>query len=228
MVQLNGVRFDRCLTSPKAIGQPILCVFPDASEDAFGACAYARWQLSTGGFNTQFIVAKSRVAPLKKLAIPHLELQGAVLASRLGKTILKESRLKFEKSVFFLDSKTVLAWICSETRRFKPFISVRVGEIQDNSDPAQWRHVPGEQNVADDVSRGIPVESLAGRWSMDQTFCIYLRASGRKTPQLLTKLKFRRSTVKLTWLVSRSIHSLSLIATSFQTGDGSSDLQLTR
>ena len=92
-VQLNGVRFDRCLTPPNAIGQPVLCVFSDASEDAFGACAYARWQLSTGGFDARFIAAKSRVAPLKKLTIPRLELQGAVLASRLGKTILKEARL---------------------------------------------------------------------------------------------------------------------------------------
>ena len=81
MVQLNGVRFDRCLTPPNAIGQPVLCVFSYASEDAFGACAYVRWQLSTGGFNAQFIAAKSRVAPLKKLTIPRLELQGAVLAS---------------------------------------------------------------------------------------------------------------------------------------------------
>ena len=81
MVQLNGVRFDRCLTLPKAIRQPVLCVFSDASEDAFGACAYARWQLSTGGFSVQFITAKSRVAPLKKLTIPRLELQDAVLAS---------------------------------------------------------------------------------------------------------------------------------------------------
>ena len=180
MVQLNGVRFDRCLTPPNAIGQPVLCVVSDAAEDAFGACAYVRWQLSTGGFNAQFIAAKSRVAPLKKLTIPRLELQGAVLASRLGKTILKESRLKFEKSVFFLDSKIVLAWICSETRRFKPFVSVRVGEIQDNSDPAQWRHVPGEQNVADEVSRGIPVESLTGRWQYGPDF---LRLPESKWPQ---------------------------------------------
>ena len=51
MVQLNEVRFDRCLTPQNAIGRPVLCVFSDASEDAFGACAYARWQLSTGGFH---------------------------------------------------------------------------------------------------------------------------------------------------------------------------------
>ena len=70
MVQLNGERFDRCLTLPNAIGQLVLCAFSDASEKALGACAYARWQLSTGGFNAQFIAAKSRVAPLKKLTIP--------------------------------------------------------------------------------------------------------------------------------------------------------------
>ena len=180
MVQLNGVRFARCLTPPKTIGQPVLCVFSDTSEDAFGACANARWQLSTGGFSAQFIAAKSRVAPLKKLTIPRLELQGAVLASRLGKTILKESRLNFEKSVFLLDSQIVLAWIRSETRRFKPFVSVRVGEIQDNSDPAQWRHVKGEQNVADDVSRGIPVESLTGRWQYGPDF---LRLPQSEWPQ---------------------------------------------
>ena len=180
MVQLNGVRFDRCLTPPNAIGQPVLCVFSDASEDAFGTCAYARWQLSTGGFDARFIAAKSRVAPLKKLTTPRLELQGAVLASRLGKSILKESRLKFEKSVFFLDSKIVLAWICSETRRFKPFVAVRVGEIQDNSDPVQWRHIPGELNVADDVSRGIPVESLTDRWQHGPDF---LRLPESEWPQ---------------------------------------------
>ena len=87
-----------------------------------------------------------------------------MLASRQGKSILKATRLNFEKSVFFLDSKIALAWICGEARGFKPFVSVRVGEIQNNSDPAHWRHIPGELNVADDVSRGIPVESLVGRW----------------------------------------------------------------
>ena len=56
MVQLNGVRFDSCLTSPNAIGQPILCVFSDASKDAFGACAYARLQLATCMVREHFVL----------------------------------------------------------------------------------------------------------------------------------------------------------------------------
>ena len=71
---------------------------------------------------------------------------------------------------FFTDSMITLAWLQSLSRSFKPFVSSRVGEIQNNSDPNQWRHIPGEVNVADDVSRGIRVEDLNGRWSNGPEF----------------------------------------------------------
>ena len=45
-----------------------------------------------------------------------------------------------------------------------------MGEIQNNSDPAQWRHILGEVNVADDVSCRIPVQSLSGRWKHGPEF----------------------------------------------------------
>ena len=86
-------------------------VFSDASDEAFGACAYARWKLNNGAFGVRFVEGKSRVAPLMKLTTPHLELQGAVLARRLHKTISKESRLQFEKAILFTDSMITLAWI---------------------------------------------------------------------------------------------------------------------
>ena len=180
MMSLNGINLERCLTAPYAVGRPVLCVFSDASEDAFGSCAYARWQLSSGEYDVRFIAAKSRVAPLKRLTIPRLELQGAVLASRLCKTIVDESRFQFEKIILFLDSKIVLALIRSEARRFKPFVSVRVGEIKTNTDPSQWKHIPGEMNVADDVSRGIPVRNLVDRWQHGPRF---LRLTENKWPQ---------------------------------------------
>ena len=78
--------------------------------------------------------------------------------------------MQFEKVVFFSDSNIVLSWIRIQAREFKPFVSVRVAEIQNNSDPSQWRHVPGELNVADDVSRGIPAQRLNGRWKQRPEF----------------------------------------------------------
>ena len=42
-------------------------------------------------------------------------------------------------------------------------VSVRVGGIQTNTDPSQGKHIPGEMNVADDVSRGIPTQTLIER-----------------------------------------------------------------
>ena len=167
---LSQLEFERCLTPASAIEQPILCTFADASTKAFGACSYVRWKLEDGHFAVMFIAAKSRVAPLKQLTIPRLELQGAVLATRLSKSILEETRLKFDRTIFFLDSQIVLAWIRGEGRKFKPFVSIRVSEIQSNSDPATWRYLPGEHNVADDVSRGISAQSLTERWQQGPHF----------------------------------------------------------
>ena len=116
-------------------------------------------------YEVNFVTAKSRVAPLKQLTIPHLELQAAVLASRLAKTIREESRIHFKSVHFFTDSTITLAWIKSPSRAFNLFISARVGEIQSNFEPSQWKHIPGDVNVADDLSRGISIQDLTGRWS---------------------------------------------------------------
>jgi len=45
MIALNTVKFERCLTPPYASGNPSLVVFCDASRQAFGARAYAKWNL---------------------------------------------------------------------------------------------------------------------------------------------------------------------------------------
>ena len=109
MGNLNYVAFERSLTPADAIGAPVLCIFSDASNEAFGSCAYIRWQTESNTYDTRFISAKSRVAPLKPLTTPRLELQAAVLATRLYQSIAEESRLQFEKVVFFSDSSIALS-----------------------------------------------------------------------------------------------------------------------
>jgi hypothetical protein len=130
---------------------PILCVFADSSRGAFRACAYIRSVDVSGLVAVRFLAAKSRVAPLKELSIPRLELQA--------------TRMQFKEIILFTDSTITLAWIRSKGRRFKPFVSSRVREIQRNVQPCQWRHIPSENNVADDLSR-----KLSGRWKEGPEF----------------------------------------------------------
>ena len=170
MRELSKITFQRSLCRANATEPPMLCVFSDASQDAFGTCAYIRQRTNGDKYQVRLIPTKSRVAPLKQLSAPRLELQAAVLASRLAKTIEQESRLQFKSMRLFTDSSITLAWLQSPSHSFKPFVSSRVGEIQSNTDLRQWRHIPGEVNVADDVSRGIRVEELNGRWSNGPEF----------------------------------------------------------
>ena len=87
--KLNEVTFPRSLTPREVTGSATLCIFSDASKDAFGTCAYVRWEIGEEKYDVCFLAAKSRVAPLKELSIPRLELQAAVLY----KSIRPESRI---------------------------------------------------------------------------------------------------------------------------------------
>lgn len=103
MKDLNGVKYERGLTPPMAVGHPTLCIFADASEVAFGVCVYLRWKLKDGRYAVRFVLGKSRVAPLKKMTVPRLELQAAVMAARVYTAVKKELKLQPERVYFMTD-----------------------------------------------------------------------------------------------------------------------------
>ena len=141
-------------------------IFADASEVAFGAAAYWRFETRGHSYHCSFIFGKTRLAPIKPLTIPRLELQAAVMAVRMSQTIQKELDVMPSQITYWTDSTTVLSYIKSQGTRFHTFVANRVAEIKEVSDPEAWRHVPGRLNVADDCSRGLSAQDLLrdSRW----------------------------------------------------------------
>lgn len=66
-----------------------LHVFCDSSEKAYSAVAYLQGETKDGEVTVSLVASKSRVAPLKRMTLPRLELMGAVIAARLGSTLMK-------------------------------------------------------------------------------------------------------------------------------------------
>ena len=133
--------------------------FGDASETACGAVLYARTEVD-GKVYVNIIAAKAKVAPIKPLTIPKLELQAAVMVARLANKVKSVTRLTISATTYWTDSETTLRRIRSTTCRFQVYEANRIGEIKESTDPNQWRHVPGPMNPADDLSRGISALSL--------------------------------------------------------------------
>ena len=100
------------------------------------------------------IIGKSRLVPLnsKVLIIPKLELQVAVIASRIKCKKVDESQITVNDIYFWSHSQTV-KYIKNENQRFSAYSMHCVNEIKSNSNHcsniADWYYVPGKMNIAD-------------------------------------------------------------------------------
>ncbi|GFR14556.1 uncharacterized protein TNCT_453521 [Trichonephila clavata] len=119
------------------------------------------------------VTSKSRIAPLKKLSLPRLELMGALLAARLAKEVKKIIDQKCSTKAFlWTDSQITLYWIKGPSHRWKPFGANRVREIQALTDPNSWFHCSCKDNPADLLTRGISVDALStnSKWWNGSSF----------------------------------------------------------
>ena len=150
----------------EALEDVSLHTFVDASRLAYAAVSYVRFRHVSGQISVALVTAKARVTPIKSVSIPRLELMAAVLGVRLAETVSEKLEIPPSQHTLWTDSMDVIYWIQGHSRRLKPFVSNRVAEIQRKSDPAQWRHVPGEQSPADDVTGGLDLKNISAesRW----------------------------------------------------------------
>ncbi|XP_076032233.1 uncharacterized protein LOC143020014 [Oratosquilla oratoria] len=165
LYEISRLRFSRCVFPLELNGcTSELHHFCDASEVAFGACTYMRTINQDGKVHVALLASKARVAPIKGVTIPRLEISAAVEAAKLDVVVRRELDIPLLKSNFWSDSTIALAYIQNETRRFKTFVANRVTVIRQISEANQWHHVSGEENPADVLSRGCFVDNLPVSW----------------------------------------------------------------
>jgi hypothetical protein len=140
-----------------------LHVFADASELAYAACVYSRVTHKDGSVTARLLLSKTRVAPVKTISLPRLELCAAHMAAKLvtmAREALEGTDFHISCCTAWSDSTIALAWIAAEPRRWKSFVANRVTAIQDVIPPERWRHVGTKDNPADHATRGLDVQEL--------------------------------------------------------------------
>ncbi|XP_057335042.1 uncharacterized protein LOC130673847 [Microplitis mediator] len=134
--------------------------FSDASQLAMAAAVFIKVHTPAHGVKVTLLCSKTKVAPLKRLTIPRLELTAAHMLAKLTKHC--QSTLNLTQSPIYLwtDSTITLTWIKSHPSRWKEFVRNRVSHIQDLLPDGHWNFIPGTQNPADCATRGLTPTQL--------------------------------------------------------------------
>ena len=181
LTHLHLLQFPRCIKPlPASDCACELHHFSDASEQAYGCCSYLRCIDAQGQIQVSLIMSKSRVAPIKQLSIPRLELEAAVLSAKIDSMLSHEVDICLNPSYFWTDSQIVLKYIQNESRRFQTYVANRVSTIHSLSDPSQWHYVPSAENVADIVSRGFNIVHEKDVWISGPPFLYTYKSSWPK------------------------------------------------
>lgn len=135
--------------------------FADASNICYGAVLYMRTVYEDNSVSTKLLTSKSRIAPLKRVTIPRLELLSILLLSRLMKKFLSIYPQRLGELYIWSDSTIALCWVNSDPSKWNSFVSNRVLEIRENVPQVQWCHINSKENPADCLSRGLDAEKLS-------------------------------------------------------------------
>jgi len=123
--------------------------FGDASPKAYGAAVYIRVIDSVGQVSSKLVISKSRVALIREVSLPRLELSAAVVTARLLKFAVDILQIKMHRVVCLTDSMVTLHWIRRQSSCWKPFVAKRVSEIQLTWVPERWHYCASKQNSPD-------------------------------------------------------------------------------
>ena len=117
------------------------------------------------------MMGKGRVAPLKQITVPRMELTAAVLSVRVDKMLKSELHLELEDSVFWTSASAT-----------HTFVANCIAVIRQKTSVSQWRFVDTKSNPADEASRGLYAKKIVESKQWIQCFSRNSQMNGRLTP----------------------------------------------
>ena len=128
--------------------------FADASEKCYGCCIYVRSSKGCDDRSVHLLCARSKIAPLKVVSLPRLELCAALLLAKLMRSVERAMNISIQRRYLWSDSTITLHWIKESPHKWKTYVANRVSAIQDLTDVRELRHIRSVDNPADVISRG--------------------------------------------------------------------------
>ena len=199
--------------------------FSDASEEGYSQCSYLRLINEHDQVHCSFVVGKTRVIPLKHKTIPRLELAAATTSARMSEFVRNELEYPEINEFFWTDSRVVLGYISNKAKRFHVYVTKRVQQICDLTDPNSWFNVGTKSNPADEASRGLTAKQLVegSRWLIGPKF---LWESGPCKPENveMSPLQGSDSEVKKAFELTTKVKNVAPFPDHFETSrlDGTS------
>ncbi|GFV18235.1 DUF1758 domain-containing protein [Trichonephila clavipes] len=115
--------------------------FSTNAESAYGAVVYMHSVQEVGTTTTKLISSKSRVAPIKVISIPRLELSACLLLAQLVEKVHLSLQVHLAKVIWHTDSTIAIAWINTPANQLKTFVGNRVSKIQTLTENFEWKHI---------------------------------------------------------------------------------------
>ena len=106
-----------------------------------------------------FLMGKCKVAPIKQMSVPKMELEAAVIGVRLLQLIQREMTRTIDQNFLWSDSQVDLDWIASNKKQ-NVFVSNRLQETYKSSLPQQRHHISIYLNPADHGTRGLETNEI--------------------------------------------------------------------